>query len=78
MPDLLEYLSDALHCVYLSDLHYVTVTDEEAGALLDLSGGAFSLEDYQQALDYLTGGHDGATDLDAARKALLGTFTRPK
>lgn len=78
MLDLLEYLSDKLHCVYLSDLHYVTVTPQEAGSLLDLAEQSFSLEDYQQALDYLTGSHDGATELSVARKTLLDTLTRPK
>lgn len=78
MLDLLEYLSDKLHCVYLSDLHYITVTPQEAGSLLDLSDHTFSLEDYQQALDYLTGGHDGATDLSVARKTLIDTLTRLK
>lgn len=79
MSDLLEYLSDVLHCVYLSDLHYVIVSPEQADALLSLPDEKFSLSEYQHALDYLLGSKQpDLPDLPTARRALVEALERRK
>lgn len=79
MADLLEYLSDALHCSYLSDLHFLTISSQQAETLLSLAADQFSLEDYQRALNYLKGSDaNSPKDLPAARKALAAVLTARK
>ena len=64
--DFLDYLTEQLGCAYLSDLHYILALPDEP----------FGLEDYQMAIDYLTGRCPVFSTKDEARRALVQAFLR--
>lgn len=51
--DLLDYISDRLGCQYISQLHYISITPDQAGIILDLPTDTFTLHDYQEAVRYI-------------------------
>lgn len=75
MADLLDYIAERLHCPCLSDLRYCKASLEQERELLAIPDEAFELEDYQKALDYLSGGAaPKLRDFSSARQALAATF----
>ena len=74
--DFLDYLTEQLGCAYLSDLHYISITPEQVETILALPDEPFGLEDYQMAIDYLTGRCPVFSTKDEARRALVQAFLR--
>lgn len=75
--ELLNRIAQLANCVYLSDLHYVTITQQQRPLILSLSERSYSLRDYQEALDYICG-HDRppAHDIPEAKRILLAELMR--
>ena len=74
--DFLDYLTEQSGCAYLSALHYIAITPEQVETILALPDEPFGLEDYQMAIDYLTGRCPVFSTKAEARRALVQAFLR--
>lgn len=76
--DYLDFLSRELRCEYLSDLHFYTITPEQAEMLLKLDADMFSRQEYERAARYLLG--DGAhfSTGSEARAAVVARLLKHK
>lgn len=71
---LLERCTEEVGCTYLSDLRYLD-TEERfrlAGAVEQIPPGEYSLTEWNDALDYLTGGAPAPSTGEAKQRLLLG------
>ena len=71
---LLERCTEEVGCTYLSDLRYLH-TEERfrlAGAVEQIPPGAYSLAEWNDALDYLAGGEPAPSTGEAKQRILLG------
>ena len=60
----------------IRDRHYIAITPEQVETILALPDEPFGLEDYQMAIDYLTGRCPVFSTKDEARRALVQAFLR--
>lgn len=68
--DLLEYLASMLQCSYLSDLRYIDISPEQARRVLDFPPERFPLQEYEEALRYLSGEAPSFARVEDAKAAL--------
>lgn len=71
---LLERCTEEVGCTYLSDLRYLDTKARFrlAGAVEQIPPGDYSLAEWNDALDYLTGGAPAPSTGEAKQRLLLG------
>ena len=71
---LLERCTEEVGCTYLSDLRYLDTKERFrlAGAVEQIPPGEYSLTEWNDALDYLTGGAPAPSTGEAKQRLLLG------
>lgn len=74
--DLLEYFASVLDCSYLSDLNYLTITQEQAGRLRGASEMEYSLQDYNEAASYILRRQAQFDNIQAAKDAIIAEMIR--
>ena len=67
-----------LNCGYLSDLHFCTITAEQARALQAMDVDMFSAEDYRRAARYLVAEGDETATAQALRTRIITFLQAPK
>ena len=72
MSELLETISSRLGCEYLSDLKWVQDTELLKKVIVDLAPDKYSLQDWSDAINYLTNENvSPASAVDAKNYLLL-------
>lgn len=75
MSELLDYLRESTHCLYLSDLRQPAYRDKAVEAALRLEPERYPLSQWQEALRYLLGLEGGLT-IEQVRDALRGNLPK--
>lgn len=74
--DLLDELTRLSDCLYLSNLHQPAWAPNILNALQYLAASQFSADEWQKALNYITGTPTAASSAEAARQQLLDHLKR--
>ncbi len=69
--ELLEYLSEELGCDFLSDLHYITPSPEQVQFILSIPPNQYLLQDYQEAVAYLSQDPGSCHSISQAKHLLI-------
>lgn len=69
--EFIGYLSDLLHCQYLSDLHYITITQQQADKILSCPEERFPLKDYNEAAHYILDSTENFSTIIEAKQAII-------
>ena len=72
--DFLQYLATFLGCEYLSDLHFIKINGEQGRQILAFSE-KFSLKEYNDAAQYITGKREMFSTPSAAKQAIVKELT---
>ncbi|MDD4797895.1 MAG: hypothetical protein PHO66_09025 [Eubacteriales bacterium] len=75
--NLLSYLASYLDCQYISDLHYICITQGQANHIRAIPEDRFSLKEYNIAAQYIAGaGGDFPTIAQASAAIVQALLTQ--
>lgn len=69
--DLLDVIAEEMGCLYLSDLHQLSLSPVQAEKLRSLSETAYSLKAYNDAASYITGNVCHCETIAQAKQMIL-------
>ena len=69
--DLLEYLSDKLGCQYISQLHYISITPDEAEIIQNLPTAPYARKDYQEVVRYIDMDDSNCQSIQQAKNIII-------
>ena len=75
---LLQHLANTLDCTYLSDLHYIQITEPQKAQIAAIEETAYPLPEWNEAASYVSGYKVPFSSCEEAKQALLCGLSKEK